>query len=161
MRRAAAFALGLALWGCGYRFSAQGTLPGGERAVFVPIFVNSTAEPGLEASFTQALRQQLSQRGLEGGPDAKARVEGEVASLGASPTVLTTEGRLASYRLTATARLRLSKADKPVTQVEVTGTEDYLPGADVLLTEANRRAALQRLAEAMMREGYELLSVAW
>ena len=40
----------------------------------------------------------------------------------------------------------------------VSGNEDYPSGADLLLTEANRSAALRRLAEQMMREGYERLA---
>jgi hypothetical protein len=48
-------------------------------------------------------------------------------------------------------------------QAVVTGDEDVLsaPGGDVLLTEANRQAGLRRLADSMMREGYERLCSGW
>ena len=65
---------------------------------------------------------------------------------------------LPTYRITALVRLKLLKEGRVVASANVAGSEDYLSGADLLLTEANRQAALRRLAETMMREGYERLA---
>ena len=44
----------------------------------------------------------------------------------------------------------------------IAGTEDYLLGTgDILEAEANRQAALDRLAEVLMRDGYDRLASTW
>ena len=64
------------------------------------------------------------------------------------------EGGAASYRIDAELRIRAGDyADA------VTGGEDYLTGVDVLGTEANRRAALRRLARALATEAIERYEV--
>ncbi len=66
MRRALGFSL-LFLSACGYRFTAGGgALPQGIREVYAPVFINRTAEPGLETLFTQALREYLVRHGVAG-----------------------------------------------------------------------------------------------
>jgi lipopolysaccharide assembly LptE-like protein len=159
--------------GCGYRFVPRdSTLPGGVRSVCAPVFQNDTAEPGLETLFTRAMRQELVRAGTLGdGAACEARIEGVVTNVNSSPTIVTepTEenGRqippqLASYRASAEARLRLLKGEQVLAETSVSGTEDYLPGSgDVLEAEANRQAALYRLSEALMREGYERLARNW
>jgi hypothetical protein len=159
-------ALSLSISGCGYRFAAgPATLPEGIRAVSAPVFVNNTAEPGLQVVFTQALRDELARSGVESRSDADAELSGELAAVWGGPSLLTTPSQpkltadafLASYRVFATARLRLTKAGKALGSLEVMGSEDYLPGADVVQTEANRQLALRRLAGRLMREGCERL----
>jgi hypothetical protein len=174
---AAALVAGL---GCGYRFVPRdATLPEGVRSVCAPVFVNETPEPGLETLFTQALRQELVRAGTLGdGGACEARIEGIVTIVNSSPTIVTEpieevrEGdvivqpgvpaQLASYRAFAEARLRLIKGEQVLSETSVSGTEDYLPGSgDVLEAEANRQAALHRLSETLMREGYERLARSW
>jgi hypothetical protein len=161
--------------GCGYRFVARDTtLPEGVHAVCTPIFLNDTAEPGLETLFTRAMREQLVRVGTLGdGGKCDARLEGTVTNVGSSPTIITepitdangqvvVPAQLASYRAFAEARLRLLKDERVLSETTVSGTEDYLPGSgDVLEAEANRQAALHRLTETLMREGYERLARNW
>ncbi len=154
--------LALALSGCGYRFAAgPSRLPEGVRALWAPVFLNKTAEPGVEALFTQSFREQLIRSGVDGDEKAEARVEGEIQSIFGAGTLVTPTGGLASYRLTATATLKLVKEGRVLAEATVTGSEDYLPGSDVLEAEANRMAALRRLSDAMMRDGYERLMRGW
>jgi hypothetical protein len=160
-------------WGCGYRFVPRdGTLPEGVRAVCAPVFRNDTPEPGLETLFTRAFRQELVRTGtLGGGAVCDANLEGVVVYVGSSPTIVTEpiveNGRerapqLASYRAAAAVLLKLTKDGRVLAETTVSGTEDYLPGSgDVLEAEANRQAALHRLSETMMREGYERLAQSW
>lgn len=163
-RRALAAAAWLTLSGCGYRFAvADAPLPQDIPRAHVPVFANRTLEPGAEALFTQEFRAQLSRAGALGGEADPAQVLGEVLSLSGAPTVLDATGQLASYRLTATLRLKLVRNGRPVSEATVSGTEDYLPdrqGADVLRTEQARAAALVRLAESLSREGFERLTAA-
>jgi hypothetical protein len=100
-----------------------------------------------------------------------ARLEGVVTNVNSYPTIVTEPtiengverpAQLASYRAFAEARLRLLKDERVLAETSVSGTEDYLPGSgDVLEAEANRQAALHRLTETLMREGYERLARNW
>lgn len=171
--RAAALCLLIFVTGCGYRFSAGGApLPDGVRTVHVPVFVNRTSESGVEAVFTELLRQRCMRAGVLGGEASDARIEGEVRGVYGAPTILDTvsTGRLASYRMYGTAYLRLVKGGRVLREIEISGQEDYLPRVrvretpvegDPLLTDAERTAAVRRLAEALMRDGYERLTTGW
>ena len=164
MRRLLLAASAAALLGCGYRFAvADPPLPSGLPRAWAPVFANRTLEPGVEATFTQAFRARLHEAGALGGEGEEAQVEGEILSLTGAPTVLDPAYQLASYRLTGTVRLRLKRGGRLLSEVTVSGTEDYLPDrplADVLRTEQARAAALTRLAETLSRDGYERLATA-
>ncbi|HEX8824288.1 MAG TPA: LPS assembly lipoprotein LptE [Archangium sp.] len=164
--------------GCGYRFTPRdGGLPEGVRSVCAPVFRNDTPEPGLELLFTRAFRQEMGRSGVLGGSGAcEATVEGTVLGVGSTPTIITepvyqgntriAEPQLASYRASATVHLRLVRDGRELATATVSGNEDFLPGTasvsgDVLEAEANRQAALHRLAETMMREGLDRLASGW
>jgi hypothetical protein len=169
--------------GCGYRFLPRDEmLPEGVRAVCAPMFRNDTPEPGLETLFTRAFRQEMMRAGtLGGGGTCDANLEGVVTYVGSWPTIVTEplfeetvdeqgnknrrqirDPQLASYRASASAVLKLTKDGRVLAETSVSGTEDYLPGSgDVLQAEANRQAALHRLSETLMREGYERLAQSW
>lgn len=163
--RALAAALALSAAGCGYRFTAGGApLPEGIRSVCAPTWRNRTAEPGLEALFSESMREWLARSGAAGGERCDATLEGEIVSVTGAQTLLTPAGTLASYRVSAVVQLRLVKGGRVVAQAEVAGAEDYLPertSGDVLVTEANRQAALRRLSDALARDGYERLAGGW
>lgn len=165
MRAAAAALLVAGCAGCGYRFTAGGApLPEGIRSVCTPVFANRTPEPHLEALLAQSMREWLSRAGVEGGPSCEARLEGEILSLSGAQTLLTPAQAVASYRVSAVVQLRLKKGDRVVAEAQVAGAEDYLPArplGDVLVSEANRQAALRRLSDALARDGYERLASGW
>ncbi|HEY8211874.1 MAG TPA: LPS assembly lipoprotein LptE [Myxococcaceae bacterium] len=161
--KAAAAALLLAASGCGYRFTAGAApLPEGIRSVCAPVYKNRTAEPGLEALFSESMREWLSRSGVSA-TRCEATLEGEIASIAGAQTLLTPAGTLASYRVSAVVQLKLVKGGRVVAQAEVGGAEDYLPApaGDVLVTEANRQAAIRRLSDALARDGYERLAGGW
>jgi hypothetical protein len=158
--------------GCGYRFTAGGAnLPEGIKALCVPVYANRTPEPGVEVQFTSAMRDWTVRSGTAAGRECDGTLEGEIVGLGGSQGILTGGPTPASYRLTATLKLRLVKAGRTVTAVEVSATEDYLPAqqatatvaqaGDVLDTESNRKAAIYRLAQTLAREGYERIASGW
>jgi hypothetical protein len=147
---------------CAYRFSSGGApLPQGVRTLYAPMSINRTAEPGVEVLFTESFRQQLIHAGTEGGIASDAQVVGEILGLGSAPTVAIPGGRVASYRLFGNAVLRLIKEGQVLSEAHVGGWEDYIPGTDILDSEANRQEALQRLAETLMKDGYERLANGW
>ncbi|XXF80530.1 LPS assembly lipoprotein LptE [Myxococcaceae bacterium GXIMD 01537] len=156
---AAAWVVLLSGVGCGYRFVSGSQLPEGVKSVCAPVFLNETPEPALETLFTRQFRQELMRAGTLGDLRCEARVEGTLLGVGSAPTIGAPNGTLASYRTTAAVRLRLVKDGRVLRETVVTGTEDYLPGSgDVLEAEANRQSSFYRLAETMMRDGYERLA---
>ena len=145
---------------CGYRFTApNAALP--VRSAHVPFFINRTAEPGAEMAFTQAARDQLERAGRLGGPDAEGVLEGTILAVSSGP-FLTAPAlpRQPVFRMSATISLTLKKNGVVVGGTTVAVSEEFPSGADVLLTESNRAAALRRLADAAVREGFERLQSA-
>jgi hypothetical protein len=149
------------LAGCGYRFTApNASLPGGMRSARVPFFINRTAEPGAELPFTQAARDQLERAGRLGGPDAEGVLEGTILGVNSGPFLQApTLPRQPVFRMTAAISLVLKKGGVTVGGTTVSVSEEFPSGADVLLTESNRAAALRRIADAAIREGLERMQV--
>ena len=135
------------LLGCGYA-----PVRGHPRGLRVAEVKNDTAQAEAGGIFAGELRGELAGRGEldESGPVLNV----ELLGLRILPTTAGSEGA-AAYQVIAD--LRVSAGDWRDT---VTGGEDYLAGVDVLGTEANRRAALRRLARTLAREAIERYDVA-
>jgi hypothetical protein len=146
---------------CGYRVVAPvSELPGGLSSVHVPIFSNRTSEPGAEAFFTQALRENYLRSGRLSGTDSLGEIRGVLWAVSSAPLV-NSPNRLPNYRFQAIVQLTLLRSGVALSSITVSGSEDYPAGADVLSSEMNRGAALRRLAEGLMREGAERLASGW
>lgn len=151
----------LAFTACGYRFvTPNSQYPEGIRSVRVPVFTNRTAEPNLEAHFTEALRAHVQRAGRLGGESADGQIDGVVLSISSAPFVGAL-GALPNFKVAASVQLTLTKDGRQVTQLVVAGDEDYASGPDVLTTEANRATALRRLADTLMLEGAQRLASGW
>lgn len=156
----------LLLTGCGYHFTAGGpAVAGTPGPVFVPVVVNKTSEAGLEVVFTDALREQLGRQGLLGGENSPVRWDGEILAVSAAPAVLSSSSaprplQALSYRVHVVLRVKLYRGTELVTQTDVAGDEDYLQGQrpDILSVEANRVAALKRLAATLAQDAYVRLA---
>ena len=144
---------------CGYRFTApNSSLPAGLKSVRVPIFNNGTAEPGAELYFTQAARDQLERAGRLGGDAADGVLDGTIIAVSSGPFMNAPElPKQPVFRLSVSLSLALKKNDVAVGTTTVALSEEFPSGADVLLTESNRGAALRRIADAAIREGLEKL----
>jgi Lipopolysaccharide-assembly len=161
-----ALVLCVVLGGCGYHFTAGGpSLAGGSHPVFVPLVVNKTSEAGLDVVFTEALREQLGRVGLLGGENSPAHIDGEIISVSAAPAVLSSSSaprasQALSYRVGVVLRVKLYRGSELIAQTDVAGAEDYLQGQrpDILSVEANRVAALKRLAAELARDAYGRLA---
>ncbi|MBK7861762.1 MAG: LptE family protein [Archangiaceae bacterium] len=158
---------------CGYRFTAPGgPLPQGIRAVQAPVFNNVTPEPAAEVFFTESLREQLARAGTLGGDAADAVIQGTVVAVSSTPMAV--NAGAPTYRLSAVVDLKLVRNGQVLAATVVSGDEDVLSGTadpaepkgqrydqQLIGTEANRQAALRRLADTLMREGYERLCTGW
>jgi hypothetical protein len=151
------------LWAsCGYRWAVPNSrLPGSVRSVAVPVFSNRTAEPTVEVLFTEAMREQLQRAGRLASEGAEAELLGTIALASAGPMMGSRgAGQFPVYRLTAVVELVLKKNGAVLWQTTAQGSEDFPSGADVLLTESNRGAAMRRLSEWLMHDAAEQLGAA-
>jgi outer membrane lipopolysaccharide assembly protein LptE/RlpB len=157
-----AWVLALAvLSGCGYRFTARtASLPGGLRSARVGMLQNNTAEPNAEGLLTQALGEQLALAAMLGDEGVEAVLTGVVVAV-SNTTGLSSRGDAPTYRLTITVQLNVEKGGAVIAATTVTESEEYVSGADALLTEANRAAALRRVVEVVARSATEQLSSGW
>jgi hypothetical protein len=79
-------------------------------------------------------------------------LQGDLLAVRSGPSAVNAAGALA-FRLEADLVVRVVEPAGSVSYEDrSTFSEDYLVGVDVLGTEANRRAALHRLAKAASRE---------
>ena len=117
------------------------------QAVRVAAARNDTAQAEAGGLFASAIRAELAGRG-QLDPDGAASPELvlEVVALRSVPSGSVSEGA-ASFRLDAELKLKVGTWEDLVRS-----SEDYYAGIDVLGTEANRRAALRRLARTAARE---------
>jgi hypothetical protein len=147
----AALAAAAAWLGCGYAPVRGGPV----QEVRVGAVKNGTAQAEAGGIFAAELRRELSARGrLAAETSSAPELAAELVALRTAPSGVGAEGGAASYRLDAELRIRAGNY-----QDAVVGGEDYLTGVDVLGTEANRRAALRRLARALAAEAIERYEV--
>lgn len=139
--RALSLAAALAVAGCGYHLAGAWRAAGVER-VHVRPFQPGSADPGLAAAFTAALREELARRGADAGAGAPAFIEGEVRAGDASPST----PAAATYRVAVEARGRLVVNGAVAAERAVRREGDFLAGADALETEGRRALALRRLS---------------
>jgi hypothetical protein len=136
---------------CGYAPVRGKTAPG----LRVAEVRNDTAQAEAGGIFAAELRRELAGRGrLEPEGSSAPQLAAELVRLRSAPSGVGAEGGAVSYRIDAELRLKVGEY-----QDAVAGGEDYLTGVDVLGTEANRRAALRRLARALAAEAVERLEV--
>jgi hypothetical protein len=140
--------------GCGYTMARGGALP-----LRVSPFRNSTAQVEAGGLFASALREEVLARGRLSETEGPT-VQGELLAVRSAPSAISAAGA-AAFRLDADLVLRVVEPAGAISY-EDRGTfgEDYLVGVDVLGTEANRRAALRRLAKAASRELMQRYEVA-
>ena len=155
--------LALSAVACGYHLAARPRLPGGVERVRVELFANETSElelsPVLSAALSEraAREDRLARRGESG-----ARITGRIlrprTTAGAFPPAL---GGAGLYALSLVVEVELRAADgKVLSKVRVRGDEPFEAGAGPEETEANRRRALQRLAERLADDAWAALQVA-
>ena len=115
---------------------------------------NDTAQAEAGGLFASAVRSERAGRG-QLDPDGASSPELvlEVIALHSVPTGTAGDGA-ASFRVDAELKINVGTWED-----RVRSSEDYYAGIDVLGTEANRRAALRRLARTAAREAIDRYDV--
>lgn len=164
-------AVGLGLFGqlgCGYHFAATGgPLPGGVKAVDVPVLRNQTTEPGLEGQLTDEIRRRLAQLGYGGEATERATLVGTLVAASGTPLAPKVANSGSGfgvynpglYSVTLVVNAKLQRGAELLWQADgISLSERYLPADDLATLEANRRQALHRLVHDLAHEVVERLS---
>ena len=125
-------ALSFFLAGCGYHFPAQeGALPGGVEKIYIPLFVNKTAEPQLEIKLTSRLSEVFSRNSkisqVKNKESAEAVLKGTIRSYKSSALSYDQNDDIGKYRATMVVDVVLheSDSDEILWNKAVSWSEDY------------------------------------
>ena len=164
------------LTGCAYRWGTPDrTLPGGFKTVSVPIFKNLTLEPGIEVSFTNALRQEFERSKIARvSPkyESGAEIEGKILSVqylpsGPQESAVSTGVVLASqYRILIQVEVLLKNlaTGKTLWSGKFSGERTYIapqvtsPGVNTvnpLYNLSAHRLNIDVLATSLMNEAHD------
>ncbi len=148
----------LAVTGCGYRFGAEGFGPSPEiRSIAIPTFTNLTYEAGIETIVTNAILGELIHDGrvkIVGEDAADAIMEGTVTSFATSSVAYDPMGMVLEYRTWITLDVVLKRNRRGEILWSERGLSEsdvYRVSSEVLLTEAEKNRAIQKIAGELAR----------
>ena len=143
---------------CGYRFGGEGFGPSPEiRSIAIPTFTNGTYEAGIETIVTNAILGELihdRRVKIEGEDEADAIMEGTVTSFATSSVAYDPMGMVLEYRTWITLDVILKRNKKGEILWSKRGLSEsdvYRVSSDVLLTEAEKKRAIQKIAGELAR----------
>ncbi|MDX2481673.1 MAG: LPS assembly lipoprotein LptE [Desulfuromusa sp.] len=153
------------LSGCGYHFPGHGgVLPGGVGKLYIPLFVNKTAEPQLEFMMTSRVSEVFSRNSkitqVEMPQYADAILKGTVRDYKSSALSYDSNDAIGQYRSTliVDAVLQQAESEQLLWEGTVSWSEIYSAADDKNIQEGSRLLALNkttlRLAEELL---YQLL----
>jgi outer membrane lipopolysaccharide assembly protein LptE/RlpB len=153
-----------AILGCGYHIMGKGgEFPEGITSLAIIPLENKTKEPNLTSIFTSALRREFIFRHeveIVAEEKAEAALQGSITSINIVSTAYDNEGRATEYDITITLDLRLTrrgsnailwKGDK------IAGTWHYKASFDVMVNEANKNTAIQKIATDLAEKIYIMI----
>jgi hypothetical protein len=178
------FLVGFFQTSCAYQVGVKGrTLPGGYSVVEVPLFKNSSTEPGAEVAFTNSLIQEFEKNKVaavqhEGG--APVVIRGEITNITYKPTgpiqksekapLLPDETVLATgYRVIMTSQVSLvEKATGKVLWTSELNGESFYSSPQVTVARVNsvnplynlsaRRRVIETIAQDLMVEAHDRMT---
>jgi len=159
------FLLLFCLLGCGYHFPGQaGALPAGVEKLYIPLFVNKTAEPQLESKVTSRVSEVFSRNSkisqVETPSSAEAILTGTIRDYQTRALSFDRNDAIGEYRSTMIVDVALHQAETEqlLWQGTVSWSAEYSAGTDKNAQEGFEQQALDeitlRLAEELL---YKLL----
>ena len=144
--------------GCGYRFGGEGFSPSPEiRSIAIPTFINETYEAGIETIVTNALLGELIKDGrvkVVGEDEADAIMEGTVKSFDTSSVAYDPSGLVLDYRTRVALDVILKRnknGEVLWSKRGISESDVYRVSSDVLLTESEKKGAIQKIAGELAR----------
>ena len=159
MKVLSCFTLLFCLLGCGYHFPGQGgALPGGVEKLYIPLFINKTAEPRLETTMTSQVSEVFSRNNkidqVEKQKDAEAVLEGTVRDYESHALSYDKNDDIGVYllRLSIDVVLRQVETNQVLWEGTVKWREEYSAASDKNIQEVARQLALERLIYHLSEE---------
>lgn len=147
--------------GCGYHLAGTvSSLPSDVKKIAIPLFSNKTLRPDIENQFTSALLDEFVKgRKVEvvAEKDADAVVRGVITSFETAPISFTKGDVVQEYRVTVRLEVSLvRKTDESVLWKDknISYFTEYKNDPDVAISEANRDAAVRKIAVDVARQLY-------
>lgn len=151
--------------GCGYHFPGQsGALPEGVEKLYIPLFINKTAEPQLEYKMTSRVSEVFSRNSkisqVEKSISAEAVLLGTVRDYTTRALSYNSNDNIGEYRSTMVvdAVLQQVETERSLWQGTISWSAEYSASEDKNLQEDLERQAIDeitlRLAEEIL---YQLL----
>lgn len=143
----------MAMFGCGYQLSGQASsIPDHLRQLAIPMFVNSTAVPGLERLFTTAVRERFQRDGrVRLGPDIglATRLHGEITRYQLHILATNRDDRALEYRIETELRVTVvdRRQGQVILQQPLLVTTEYVVLERLVPTDIARDRALQAAAQ--------------
>ena len=142
------------LAGCGY--SVHGALPSHIKTVAVPIFVNRTQQPAVEAVITRAIVDAFATNGrlrVVRPEDADSILEGEVVGYSVGAIAIDASLGVQQYRLAVTLSLRMRdmRRNEVLFQAPFSEQADFRVASSVSQTLSVEAGALQQAATEIAR----------
>ena len=157
MRAGAALALVAALLASGCGYTVGGTLPSHIQTVSVPIFRNTTREPGVESLITRAVVEAFSTNGrlkVVGSSQADAILDGEITGYSVSSIAFDKDSNVRLYRLIVTVNLRMRDVKRNAVLFQQNGVQeqsDFRVQGQVSQTISREETALRSAATEIGR----------
>ena len=153
------FILLFCLVGCGYHYpGAAGELPGGVESLYIPLFVNKTKEPRLEAVVTSQVSEVFSRNKkihqVEKQKNADAVLLGTIRSYKTKALSYDSNDDIGTYysTLNIDAELRQTETNELLWEGSVEWKEVYSSSSDKNIQEIARKRALQRTIVRLSEE---------
>ena len=152
----------LVCWGCGYRFGdTRSEWVSKGYSLAIPTFQNDSFMLGAENEFTAAARSVFARRGgfaLSERDGADYILHGRIVSIDDSLGARRMEiggHRAGTYEIKVRVELTLKDpSGAALWSSSLSGRTDFIGSGQIVFVRDNRREALARLAEEMMRRGY-------
>ena len=151
----------LLLSGCGYHLAGSvSSLPPDINRIAIPLFFNKTLRPDIENQFTSALLDEFVKGrkvDVVGEMEADAVIRGVITSFETSPISFTKGDVVQEYRVTVRLEISLvRKSDESVVwkDKDISYFTEYRNDPDVAVSEANRDAAIKKIAVEVARQLY-------
>ncbi|MCK4508849.1 MAG: LptE family protein [Desulfuromonadales bacterium] len=155
----------LCLVGCGYNFPGQvGVLPGGVEKIYIPLFVNQTAEPLLENKLTNLVSEVFTRNHkigqIENRELADAILQGTIINYRSGALSYDRNDAIGEYRATMTVAVALLDTDtkSPLWEKEISWSSIYHAADDKIAQEDFEQQAIEEISRHLAEEIlYQLL----
>ena len=144
--------------GCGYRLGGEGFSPSPEiKSIAIPTFANGTYEAGIETVVTNALLAELVRDGrmkVKSEDEADAVMQGTVILYRTSSVAYDPSGIVLQYRTWISLDVVVRRGKRGTilwSERGLTESEVYRVSSEVLLTEADKDRAIERISAELAR----------